>query len=80
MQENIWKSIKKDLMTRITRFPKKNTGSNTFLYETESKTNKDKVIFAGRLAEYKYYNMDQIVARALHLFEKEINTEKDNKE
>ncbi|MGM7700940.1 UDP-galactopyranose mutase [Pseudalkalibacillus sp. Hm43] len=28
--------------------------------------------FVGRLADYKYYNMDQVVARALHLFEKEI--------
>ncbi|HEB75428.1 MAG TPA: UDP-galactopyranose mutase [Nitrospirae bacterium] len=27
------------------------------------------VVFIGRLAEYKYYNMDQIVARALRTFE-----------
>ena len=27
------------------------------------------VLFAGRLADYKYYNMDQAVARALRLFE-----------
>jgi UDP-galactopyranose mutase len=30
------------------------------------------VLFAGRLAEYKYYNMDQVVARALKLFEDEV--------
>ena len=30
------------------------------------------VMFAGRLADYKYYNMDQAVARALSCFEKEI--------
>ncbi|WP_322486877.1 UDP-galactopyranose mutase [Chloroflexus sp.] len=30
------------------------------------------IIFAGRLAEYKYYNMDQVVARALKIFETEI--------
>lgn len=30
------------------------------------------VRFVGRLANYKYYNMDQIVARALSVFEKEI--------
>ncbi|HUI29498.1 MAG TPA: UDP-galactopyranose mutase [Candidatus Acidoferrales bacterium] len=30
------------------------------------------VYFVGRLADYKYYNMDQIVARALAVFEKEI--------
>ena len=30
------------------------------------------VLFAGRLADYKYYNMDQACARALKLFEDEI--------
>ena len=30
------------------------------------------VIFCGRLADYKYYNMDQIIARALTIFEKEV--------
>lgn len=32
-----------------------------------------KVLFAGRLGDYQYYNMDQAVARALTLFDKEIN-------
>lgn len=31
---------------------------------------KNKVYFVGRLAEYKYYNMDQVVASALLLFDK----------
>jgi UDP-galactopyranose mutase len=30
------------------------------------------VLFAGRLADYQYYNMDQAVARALAVFEKEV--------
>lgn len=30
------------------------------------------VLFVGRLADYTYYNMDQAVARALNMFEKEI--------
>ncbi|MCS7092720.1 MAG: UDP-galactopyranose mutase [Patescibacteria group bacterium] len=30
------------------------------------------VIFVGRLAEYRYYDMHHVVARALHVFEKEI--------
>ena len=30
----------------------------------------DKVIFAGRLGDYKYYNMDQATGRALSLFER----------
>ena len=29
----------------------------------------DSVVFAGRLADYKYYNMDQAVARALQVFD-----------
>jgi len=30
------------------------------------------VIFLGRLAEYKYYDMDDVVRRALDVFEEEI--------
>ena len=30
------------------------------------------VLFVGRLAEYKYYDMDQAALRALSLFEKEV--------
>lgn len=41
-------------------------------YETEAEKLKGRVWFAGRLADYQYYNMDQVVARALSLFEKEI--------
>ncbi|MFC2131475.1 UDP-galactopyranose mutase [Bacteroidota bacterium] len=41
-----------------------------YLAETEKLNNS--VIFVGRLAEYKYYNMDQIVAVALMTFEKKI--------
>lgn len=32
----------------------------------------DKVIFGGRLGEYKYYDMDQVIASALELAEKEL--------
>jgi UDP-galactopyranose mutase len=32
-----------------------------------------RVVFAGRLADYQYYNMDQAVARALSLFERIIS-------
>lgn len=41
-------------------------------YLTEVEKIKDNVIFVGRLAEYKYYNMDQIVGVALMTFEKKI--------
>lgn len=41
-------------------------------YAEMAKNLKGKVFFAGRLADYKYYNMDQAVGRALALFQKEI--------
>jgi len=37
-------------------------------YQQEAEKLKGEVLFAGRLAEYQYYNMDQAVARSLHLF------------
>lgn len=37
------------------------------LYEAEAGAMASKVIFAGRLGDYAYYNMDQAVARALKL-------------
>jgi UDP-galactopyranose mutase len=43
---------------------------NHYLSEAESLNNS--VLFAGRLADYKYYNMDQAVARALGVFEKQV--------
>lgn len=39
------------------------------LYRREIESLSGKVLFAGRLADYKYYNMDQAVARALHVFQ-----------
>lgn len=41
-------------------------------YKKETDKLKGRVIFAGRLADYNYFNMDQAVARALSVFEKEI--------
>jgi UDP-galactopyranose mutase len=42
------------------------------LYAEAARDLKGKVYFAGRLADYQYYNMDQVVGRALACFEKEI--------
>ena len=42
------------------------------LYLKEVEKLNGSVIFAGRLAEYKYYDMDQATLRALSLFEKEV--------
>lgn len=44
------------------------------LYQREMST-LDSTVFAGRLADYKYYNMDQAVARALMLFDSVIRKE-----
>ncbi len=48
---------------------------NHKLYEKYLKLakNEKNTIFLGRLAEYKYYNMDQIVESALNTFEREFN-------
>ena len=34
----------------------------------------DKVLFVGRLATYRYYNMDQVVAQALMTFRRNFGT------
>ena len=36
-------------------------------------------IFCGRLGDYKYYNMDQAIGRALSVFEKQIAVEPERK-
>jgi len=41
-------------------------------YEAEAEKLEGRVIFAGRLGDYQYYNMDQAVARALSIFDKRI--------
>ncbi|MEA5620671.1 UDP-galactopyranose mutase [Cronbergia sp. UHCC 0137] len=42
------------------------------LYTSEVEKLKKSVCFVGRLADYKYYDMDQAVLRALHVFEKSV--------
>lgn len=42
------------------------------LYKKEADKISEKVIFCGRLADYKYYNMDQVIARALMIFKQQI--------
>lgn len=53
-------------------FPTKEHKEQFALYEADMKEEKD-VIFLGRLAEYRYYNMDAVVRRALDIFEESIN-------
>ncbi|MBT5399576.1 UDP-galactopyranose mutase [bacterium] len=43
-------------------------------YKTLSKTYKN-LILVGRLAEYKYYDMDDVVERALEVFKEELSSE-----
>jgi hypothetical protein len=49
------------------------------LYLSEAESLRKKVLFAGRLADYKYYNMDQAVARALGVFEKQVAGDAENR-
>ncbi len=56
-------------------FPTKEYKAQYALYEEEM-AKEDNVIFLGRLAEYRYYNMDAVVRRALDLFEERIESSK----
>ena len=51
-----------------------NDSKNGALYRqyAEKAEKENKVIFGGRLGEYKYYDMDQVIADALRVAEKEI--------
>ncbi len=51
-----------------------NDAKNSALYERyrELADREEKVIFGGRLGEYKYYDMDNVIERALALAEKEL--------
>ena len=42
-------------------------------YRDLAEKENDKVIFGGRLGQYKYYNMDQVIAAALDSVSKEFN-------
>lgn len=42
-------------------------------YQNEMAQVSDRITFVGRLAEYKYFNMDQMIGRALSVFENEIS-------
>ena len=42
-------------------------------YRELAEKESDKVIFGGRLGQYKYYNMDQVISAALNAVNKEIN-------
>lgn len=52
--------------------PRKENDEIYIKYKKEAEKQKRKVFFVGRLADYKYYNMDQTVAVALTMFEKNI--------
>jgi UDP-galactopyranose mutase len=52
-------------------FPTNEYKEQFTLYKAEMEKEK-KVIFLGRLAEYRYYNMDAVVRRALDIFNGDI--------
>jgi UDP-galactopyranose mutase len=49
-------------------FPTKECKAQFGLYQAEMEKEKN-VYFLGRLAQYRYYNMDAVVAEALQLFD-----------
>lgn len=51
-----------------------NDGKNGKLYEQhkELANKEDKVIFGGRLGEYKYYDMDAVIAAVLEIYEESV--------
>ena len=44
-------------------------------YKEEAEKVKECVLFGGRLGEYKYYDMHQVIESALNFIKKEINEE-----
>ncbi len=77
--------------TILKEYPQKYDGTNTPYYPIINKENlnmykkytehvKDinNLYFCGRLAEYKYYNMDAVVEKALNLSEEILKKEKEN--
>ena len=54
-------------------YPVNNERNNTLYkqYRDLAEKENDKVIFGGRLGQYKYYNMDQVIAAALESVENE---------
>ncbi len=55
-------------------YPIPNEANKNLYNKYKSKTEKlNNVIFCGRLAEYQYFNMDQVVANTLNVFEKNFN-------
>nr|MCR5293748.1 UDP-galactopyranose mutase [Lachnospiraceae bacterium] len=56
-----------------------NDEKNSALYAAYRKLadQEEKVIFGGRLGEYKYYDMDQVIASALDMSRKELNRERE---
>ncbi len=55
-------------------FPTADCRAKFALYQKEMEQEK-KVYFLGRLAEYRYYNMDAVVRSALNLYRDRIRTE-----
>jgi UDP-galactopyranose mutase len=45
-------------------------------YKKDAEKIKDKVLFGGRLGEYKYYDMHQVIESALNFIKNEIENER----
>lgn len=56
---------------------KKNKETFQKYWEESEKLRKENIYFVGRLAEYRYYDMDDVVKKALDIFERIANGKKD---
>lgn len=56
-------------------YPINNAGNNAIFdkYAKEAEAIKDRVIFCGRLADYKYYDMDKVIKRTLEIVDAEFD-------
>lgn len=71
----ITREYPQDWNTSREKFYPVNDEKNQLLYSKYKKIIPEKFIFGGRLAEYKYYDMHQVIASALQKSEKELNYE-----
>lgn len=56
-------------------YPVNNSNNNAIFQQYKALANKEtNIIFGGRLAEYKYYDMHQVIASALHCVKKVFDT------
>ena len=60
---NVYKVL--NFLSRLNIYVNNKRNNNLYAKYAELAQKQDKVIFGGRLGQYKYYNMDQVIEAAL---------------